>query len=120
MLYTLSSSAYSITTTTLCCPPTQHGISFSTHGVVECPNAPDFILSKIPAAVFGEGRVVINRVHGCHGQPLRSSDEVRGDLQKIQIFKMVSYKDLKKTGIYVSLGDRKAPIKLNVLLLLSL
>lgn len=59
-----------------CCQPTQHGICFSTHGVIEGPNAFDFILSESTTAVFGVGGVVINRVHGSHRQPLRNRDEV--------------------------------------------
>lgn len=58
-----------------CCLLTQHGISFSTHGVVEGPDAFDFLSSKKATAVFRDGRVVVHRVHGSHWQPLGDSDE---------------------------------------------
>lgn len=59
------------------CQLTQHGVRFGTHGVIEGPNAFDFILSKKAAAVFGEGGIVVNGVHGSQRQPFGNSDEVR-------------------------------------------
>lgn len=53
---------------------TQHGVCFSTHGVIEGPYAFDFVLRENTAAVFGDGGVVVDRVHGSERQPFRNSD----------------------------------------------
>lgn len=75
-----SSHLYELSPVNYCCQLTQHCVGFSTHSIIEGSYASDFLLSEITAAVFGEGGVVVNRVHGSHRQPFRKSDELRRHL----------------------------------------
>lgn len=89
------------------CQLTQHGICFSTHGIIESPYAFDFLLSENTTAVFGEGGVEVNRVHGSYGQPFRNSDELRRHLCMWNKNCFIFYSDLYQHTIMEKQGKKK-------------
>lgn len=80
---------------------TQHAVCFSTHGIIIDSDVSDLLLRKVAAAVFGDGGIIINRVHLRKRQPLREGNLLCGNLCEIEM-KLILLKLYRQGSILCS------------------